>query len=151
MPALSKTFTFNVGTDSNKNAIKSTSITYPPAGFSPTKVVPGSPVTYHSYPEKANGYYKGAGVHTVTYIPSREHVNASDFQTRNNFRGTVNIQATLASEPTESDWFDVPDTTTTFTELNYNNVFHNFNANYVWIRAKVVVTHGVLQAIHVNY
>ena len=147
MPAQTKTLIFTTGTDSSKRPIKSTSITFPPLASVPTSN--RDPVTYYSDKEQGEGYYNGAGLHTVTYIPWAEQ--DSNYRTNNNFRGTVVMQATLATSPTESDWFELTDTASEFTSLNHSNVFHNFSGNYVWIRAKVVVSSGVLQAIHYNH
>lgn len=147
MPALTKTLIFIQSYDSNKNPIKSTSITFPPASYMP--VTSRDPVTYYSEKEKGEGYYGGSGKHTVTYIPWIEQ-SASIF-TVNNFRGSIVMQATLASEPTEDDWFNIEDTAVEYTSTFHDNVYHNFVGNYVWIRAKVIVSGGVLQAIHYNH
>jgi hypothetical protein len=153
MPRISKTFLFTTGidslgnttsreVDSNGNKIKSTSITYPPqtSGL----------VTYYSEPLEGSGYYNGLGLHTVTYSPWwKEGVN--NVIVINNFRGNVTIQASLATTPTDSDWFDVSSTYTEFTDNSYGNVLHNFRGNYVWIRAKVVISAGVLREIALNH
>lgn len=142
MPAISKTFVFTLSNDSNKNAIKTTSVTYPPAHKTPQ--------TYFSYKEKGEGYYSGKGLHTVTYIPWVKQPRTGP-ATANNFIGSITMQGTLATDPTESDWFDIESTTSTFTDAGEPNVFHNFSGNYVWIRAKVTISAGVLQAIHYNH
>jgi hypothetical protein len=147
MPALTKTLTFIQSYDSNKNPIKSTTITFPPASYMP--VTNTDPITYYSEKEMGDGYYGGLGVHTVTYIPWIEQ-SASKF-TVNNFRGVIVMQATLATTPTESDWFDIEETAVEYTDTFHDNVFYNFTGNYVWIRAKVLVSGGVLQAIHYNH
>jgi len=153
MPGISKTFLFSTGIDSlgnptsreldsNGNKIKGTSITYPPQ-------TQGA-VTYYSEPIEASGYYNGPGLHTVTYSPWwKEGVN--NVIVINNFRGNIIIQATLATSPTDADWFDVSSTYSVFDEVNYSNILHNFRGNYVWIRAKVVITAGVLREIAVNH
>lgn len=147
MPALTKTLIFIQENDANKNPIKSTSITYPPPSYKPE--TNRGPATYYSEKEKGDGYYGGSGVHTVTYIPWIEQ-SASIF-TINNFRGSIVMQATLANVPTDSDWFDIDGTAVEYTSTFHSNVYHNFSGNYVWIRAKVVVSSGVLQAIHYNH
>ncbi len=153
MPRISKTFLFSTGVDSlgnpttreidsNGNKIKSTSITYPPQ-------TQGA-VTYYSEAIEGSGYYNGSGLHTTTYSPWwQEGVN--NILVINNFRGNVVIQATLATTPTDNDWFDVSSTYSEFDSNNYGNILHNFRGNYVWIRAKVVVTAGVLSEIAVNH
>jgi len=153
MPGTSKTLLFSTGidslgnetsreVDSNGNKIKGSSITYPPQ-------TQGS-VTYYSEPIEASGYFNGTGLHTVTYSPWwQEGVN--NIIVINNFRGSVIMQATLASSPTNSDWFDVTSTYSVFNDNTYGNVLHNFRGNYTWIRAKVVINAGVLREIAVNH
>lgn len=153
MPGISQSFTFSTGIDAlgnptkreidaNGNKIKGSSITYPPQTT--------GAVTYYSEPLEGDGYYNGAGLHTVTYIPwPKEGLNNP--WVVNNFRGSAIIQATLATTPVEEDWFDVNETYTEFTEQAYNNVLHNFRGNYVWIRAKVVITAGVMREIAFNH
>jgi hypothetical protein len=153
MPRLSTCFYFTEGTDSdgksttrntdsNKNPIKSSSITYPPETQ--------GEITYYSEKEKGSGYYNGDGFHTVMYIPSPDHKSLMPGQP-NLFRGSIVIQATLAEDPKEEDWVNLNETSSTFNEENYKNELHNFLGNYVWIRAKVVISSGVLQQIALNY
>lgn len=149
MPALSQSLYFTNGTDSNGNAtnrntdsngnlIKSSTLIYPPQT--------SGTLTFYTEKEKGDGYYNGKGVHTVTYVPWREGGMIQQGEA-NPFRGSVVMQATLAAEPTENDWFDVPQTYTEFTEQYHSNTFHNFQGNFVWIRAKVVFNQGVLLQI----
>lgn len=86
----------------------------------------GSSLSFTSDKHKGDGYYGYAdGVHTVAVFPT-------------NLEATIQMQATLATDPAETDWFDVSNavlgddstaqsTATTFT----------FTGNFVWIRAKV--------------
>lgn len=75
---------------------------------------------------KGDGYYgSNDGLHTVAY-----HLL--------NFVGIIKMQATLASNPTANDWFDVAGTTvgdgsTVITQ----NTFKNFTGNFVWVRVAV--------------
>ena len=56
--------------------------------------------------------------------------------------------ATLATTPTDSDWFDVTSITkATATEVIYSN----FTGNFVYIRAKVVYTDGTINNIRMNH
>lgn len=78
---------------------------------------------------KGDGYYgRSDGFHTVQY-------------SLESFVGTINIQATLAIEPTESDWFTLSETTHTSDSASGSNssngFIYNFTGNYVWVRAKV--------------
>ena len=85
---------------------------------------------------KGDGYYsRSDGIHTVQY-------SYTDLQ------GTITIQGTLATTPTESDWFDVH----TYTETSASgSKVANFTGNYVWIRAKLVYTAGSVTSIVLNH
>src|SRR6056300_1101257 len=73
---------------------------------------------------KGDGYYKGGdGLHTV-------HYSVTDFS------GTVKMQASLATSPAGSDWFDIAG---------------NFTGNFVWLRAVATYTNGRINSIKVNY
>jgi hypothetical protein len=77
---------------------------------------------------KGDGYYSQAdGVHTVAY-----HVLST-------LTGSVKMQGSLATTPTESDWFDISGTT--FTTDQSTTIFSaNFSGNFVWVRAKTTGT-----------
>ena len=142
MPALSETLLFTSGTDSNGNPNKTSSITYP-AGVSGAQ-------TYYSDKIKGEGYYGGNGLHTGGYIPWPETALVNPGE-NNNFRGTIQLQASLVTNPAESDWFIISGTDATFDGTDQSNRFLNFVGNFVWIRAKVVITQGVLTSIQVNH
>ena len=73
---------------------------------------------------KGDGYYSQAdGIHTVAY-----HVNTT-------CTGAIKMQGTLATTPTEDDWFDITGTTFT-TDLSTTISSNNFTGNFVWVRAK---------------
>ena len=93
---------------------------------------------------KGDGYYgRSDGFHTVQYSLT-------------GFTGTISIQATLAVNPTDDDWFEVytnsyalsgnvsgtPETQSTIT---------NFTGNYVWIRATAEYTDGTINSIKLNH
>jgi hypothetical protein len=95
---------------------------------------------------KGDGYYgRSDGLHTIQYA-------------LNGFRGTVIIEATLAAEPQDEDWFTVysqahnvsgslPDST-----LQRESVIENFIGNYVWIRARIANwTDGTVNFIKLNH
>lgn len=141
MPALSQTLIFTTGTDANNNPIKSSSITYPPSH--------SGDIIYYSDKVKGDGYYGGLGLHTVSYAPwpyQPAGPNVSE-----NFSGSILIEASLATDPTDADWFLVAGTEATYNAPNYSNTFTNFSGNFVWIRAKVTINAGVLQAISYNH
>ena len=81
---------------------------------------------------KGDGYYSQPdGVHTVAY-----HVNGS---LNDDDNISIKMQGSLATTPTEDDYFDIPDTTITKTELDGSTLAFskNFTGNFVWVRAKV--------------
>lgn len=99
---------------------------------------PGDSTTENVVGEKfrGDGYYgRSDGVHTVQY----------------NFTGltgTIKIQATLAVEPADTDWFDVH----TYTAAEETaNKFTNFTGNYVWVRAMLTYTDGTVDSILLNH
>ncbi len=142
MPRLSKVFYFDVDTDSNGNSINSSSVKKPIGSV-------GS-ATLFSRKEEGSGYYNGDGFHSVTYVPWPESP-AINYGENNNFRGSVMIQASLAEDPQEADWFNLDSTLTVFDGTNNFNTLHNFSGNFVWIRAKVTVNQGVLRQILFNH
>lgn len=107
---------------------------------------------------KGDGYYgRSDGFHTI-------QVNL------NNFIGRIEIQGTLAIDPTEDDWFTVElgtgvqtiDTTGTISEQNItfveyltntsNSKSYNFIGNLVWVRTKISSwTDGSITNIHLNH
>jgi uncharacterized hydantoinase/oxoprolinase family protein len=90
---------------------------------------------------KGDGYYSQPdGVHTVAYQVS------SDF----NANATIKMQGTLATTPTEDDWFDIADTTFT-ADTSTVTSSANFTGNYVWVRSKIMsVTAGTVNSILLN-
>ena len=86
----------------------------------------GSSTTWSSNQFKGNGYYGYTdGLHTVTY-----NVIA--------FNGILKFQATLVTNPQESDWFDVPDTSIGDGTTSVSGTYYfNFTGNFVWCRAHV--------------
>lgn len=92
-------------------------------------------------PSKGDGFYgRSDGIHTVQY-------------SLKDFTGTVTIEATLASEPVEEDWFVVYQQF--YPDLNAEPVttskIANFTGNYVWVRAKVVYSEGTVNSILLNH
>lgn len=73
---------------------------------------------------KGDGYYSQTdGNHTVAY-----HVTTS-------CTGSIKMQGSLATTPTEDDYFDIDGTTfTTDQSTTISSV--NFTGNFVWVRAK---------------
>ena len=88
---------------------------------------------------KGDGYYSQVdGVHTVAY-----KIDAT-------LTGTIKMQGTLASTPTEEDWFDISGTTFTADQSTVISSA-NFTGNFVWVRAKATsVTAGSITSIQLN-
>lgn len=93
---------------------------------------------------KGDGFYsRSDGVHTVQY-------NVIDFV------GVIEMQATLAINPVEGDWFTISTTNHTSTVVNSNesngSFIKNFTGNYVWVRARVRSwTAGTVSSILLNH
>jgi hypothetical protein len=93
---------------------------------------------------KGDGYYSRAdGFHTIQY-------------SLNGFIGNIVVQATLATEPTSTDWFTL--STTSHTSIasdsaNASGAFiYNFTGNYVWVRTVVSSwTDGTIANILLNH
>ena len=85
---------------------------------------------------KGDGYYgRSDGVHTVQYDYS-------------GLSGTITIQASLATTPSETDWFDVHTYTAS---VETASKIANFTGNYVYIRDKLVYTDGTVNSILLNH
>ncbi len=93
-----------------------------------------------------HGYYSQPdGVHTVAYHPNATINDDSSI-------GLI-MQGTLATTPTEDDWFDISGTEITDASLDGSTLaFHaNFTGNFVWVRAKVSgMTAGAVTKILYN-
>lgn len=121
MPALSSQFTFVI----NTGTFTATSVAIPS-----TAVSINNDTYFRSNPQKGDGYFGNSdGLHTVSFTVTP------------NFAGSLSVQASLATSPSESDWFTVTNTTYTYeypiipatTTTNYTN----FTGNFVWVRAIV--------------
>ena len=88
---------------------------------------------------KGDGYYSQVdGVHSVAYKV------ASDLT------GSIKMQGTLASTPTESDWFDIAGTTFIADQSTLISSY-NFTGNFVYVRTKATsVTAGTISSILLN-
>lgn len=93
---------------------------------------------------KGDGYYgRSDGFHSVQYNLT-------------GFIGSVEMQATLAIEPTDDDWFDVAGTlhNSSSAEMDAGNGGHifNFTGNYVWVRVFVSNwTDGNINSVYLNH
>lgn len=89
---------------------------------------------------KGDGYYSQPdGVHTVA-----SKVTAT-------LTGAIKMQGSLATTPTEDDWFDISGTTFT-TDQSTTISSSNFTGNFVWIRGKATsVTAGSITSTLINH
>lgn len=133
MPALSQSLTFTV--DSTSTTI----LNYPNTGT--------TALTYFSDKVKGDGFYgSGDGFHTI-----QSQIT--------NFVGRIEMQASLASEPTINDWFTVELTTGNvstsslyYSSASTNVSIYNFVGNFVWVRSKISNwTEGSLNGIKYNH
>ena len=90
--------------------------------------------------QQGDGYYSQVdGVHTVAY-----HVDST-------MTGSIKMQGSLATTPTEDDWFDISGTTFTADQSTLVDS-KNFTGNFVWTRAKCTgMTAGSVTKILYNH
>ncbi len=88
---------------------------------------------------KGDGYYSQPdGIHTVAY------------QVTATLTGSIKMQGSLATTPTEDDYFDITGTTFT-TDQSTTISTANFTGNFVWVRAKATsVTDGTISSVLIN-
>ena len=93
---------------------------------------------------KGDGYYgRSDGFDSVQY-------------TVRGFQGKLDMQATLAVNPVEADWFTITGTNLTSVDPSgqYNTGTHiyNFTGNYVWVRAHISDwTVGTVSSVLLNH
>ena len=99
----------------------------------------GSDLNWYTNKYQGRGYYGYSdGLHTFSYKVT-------------GFTGVIKIQATLATTPSETDWFDtdtnIGDGVMPYTGSSYANV----TGNFVWIRIAVVnFTAGTINKVLYN-
>jgi len=89
-------------------------------------------VGFVSDKQKGDGYYSQPdGVHTVAY-----HINSS---VNDDANISLKMQGSLATTPTEDDWFDISGTTINQDNIDGSTLVFsvNFTGNYVWVRSKI--------------
>tara|TARA_Y100001972_G_C7547525_1_gene275303 strand:+ start:215 stop:790 length:576 start_codon:yes stop_codon:yes gene_type:complete len=88
---------------------------------------------------KGDGYFSQVdGVHTVAY------------QVNSTMTGSIKMQGSLATTPTEDDFFDITGTTFTADQSTLISTA-NFTGNFVWVRAKATsVTAGTISSVLLN-
>jgi hypothetical protein len=145
MPALSQSLTFTV------NSTSTASLNYPNTGT--------TALTYIGDRVKGEGYYNGSGGFHTIQLQTTE------------FIGKFEMQATLASEPSSTDWFTVElgsqnnqsvDTSGLLNEVNITSVqyqfattavkTYNFIGNFIWVRPKISdFIEGTVNGIKYNH
>jgi len=88
---------------------------------------------------KGDGYYSQPdGIHTVAY------------QVNSTLAGAIKMQGSLATTPTEDDWFDIAGSTFTADQSTLIGTA-NFTGNFVWVRAKATsITAGTISSVLIN-
>lgn len=134
MPALSQSLLFTPANSVGTTA--TVAVVYPNTATS-TQI-------YLSEKAKGDGYFGNSdGLHTVMYAASSAFV------------GTVTMQATLATSPTDNDWFNVSGTTSTYRVLDERSVStvdsYNFTGNFVWVRGYVAINAGSVFMVQLNH
>jgi hypothetical protein len=134
MSALSQTLSFTP--THTPITTSTTSVVYPNTATQTLSFVSGK--------LKGDGYFSGSdGFHSVQYTANSD------------FYGTITMQATLASNPVEADWFNVSNTSVTYTPLNVRNTstvdLFNFVGNFVWVRGQVYINDGSVLNILYNH
>ena len=149
MPALSQNLVFKI-TNGNTTT-NSVQVDYPNTAT--------TALIYNSERIKGDGYFGSSdGLHTVFWSVA-------------GFIGTIEVQATLASEPVEADWTTVTLTapgnqyvvdatgavtiagvdSTRYTMETTANKSYNFTGNFVWLRGRISeFTQGVMNGISIN-
>ena len=128
-----KTFTVKTVTDANELIVEEITTTENADGSTTTTLDHTGFVTDKA---KGDGYYSQPdGVHTVAY----QVVNRGD--STDDFNGSIKMQGSLATTPTEDDFFDISDTTFT-SDTSTTIAFFNFTGNFVWVRAKCETTNS---------
>ena len=130
------TFTVNTVTSANELIVEEIVTTETSDGSTETFL---DHTGFVSDKAKGDGYFSQPdGVHTVAY-----QVNAT-------MTGSIKMQGSLATTPTEDDFFDIAGTTFTADQSTLIST-ENFTGNFVWVRAKATsVTDGTISSVLLN-
>jgi hypothetical protein len=131
-----KTFTVKTETSANELIVEEIVTTETSDGSSTVTL---DHTGFVSDKSKGDGYYSQPdGVHTVAY------------QVNSTMTGSIKMQGSLATTPTEDDWFDVSGSTFTADQSTLISTA-NFTGNFVWVRAKATsVTAGTISSVLIN-
>ena len=128
-----KTFTVKTVTSANQLIVEEIVTTETSDGSTTTTL---DHTGFVSDKAKGDGYFSQPdGVHTVAY----QVVNLGD--STDDFIGTIKMQGSLVTTPTEDDYFDISGTTYTSDQSTTIASF-NFTGNFVWVRAKITTTNA---------
>ncbi len=130
------TFTVKTVTSANELIVEEIVTTETSDGSSTTTL---DHTGFVSDKSKGDGYYSQPdGVHTVAY------------QVNSTMTGSIKMQGSLATTPTEDDWFDISGSTFTADQSTLISTA-NFTGNFVWVRAKATsVTAGTISSVLLN-
>ena len=131
-----KTFTVKTETSANELIVEEITTTETSDGSSTVTL---NHTGFVSDKAKGDGYYSQPdGVHTVSY------------QVNSTMAGAIKMQGSLATTPTEDDYFDITGTTFTADQSTLISTA-NFTGNFVWVRAKATsVTAGTISSVLIN-
>ena len=131
-----KTFTVKTESSANQLIVEEVVTTETSDGSTSTSL---DHTGFVSDKAKGDGYYSQPdGVHTVAY------------QVDGTLTGSIKIQGSLATTPTEDDWFDIAGSTFTADQSTLIGTA-NFTGNFVWVRAKATsVTAGSISSVLIN-
>ena len=130
------TFTVKTVTSANELIVEEIVTTETSDGSSTTTL---DHTGFVSDKSKGDGYYSQPdGVHTVAY------------QVNSTLAGAIKMQGSLATTPTEDDWFDIAGSTITAEQSTLIGTA-NFTGNFVWVRAKATsITAGTISSVLIN-
>ena len=131
-----KTFTVKTVTSANELIVEEIVTTETPDG---STTITLDHTGFVSDKAKGDGYFSQVdGVHTVSYQVSLL------------MTGSIKMQGSLATTPTEDDYFDIAGTTFTADQSTLISTA-NFTGNFVWVRAKATsVTGGTISSVLLN-
>jgi len=112
-----------------------------------TNYVGSNPLSIIGVKQQAASYYiAGKDLQTVTWSLGNLVTNSPTY-----FVGNITIQASLATSPGVTDWFNVYSIPVSST-LTGQTGYYNLVGNYVWLRAVVTQwTAGPISTIAVSY
>lgn len=106
------------------------------------------PNTIHSEPTGIIMTLAGTRREAAAYYAARSDIQTISWSLASSFVGTINIQATLTTDPQNSDWTTVY----TIPSVSSKTGYANITGNYTWIRASVESwTDGTINSVNLSY